>query len=311
MNRDIIKTYQLFLNTRSADQGTSSNCTFVINPPITVSHSNNRFMMGVKMCELPYSFNQLNSEWVNLSIGYTGQADRTITLVQGNYNALQLATELITQIVASGLGLLSTNFNITYDSTRGKFSFQMVGTGANVMTLRFGSNVVLGTMFGCPANIGFTTTAVISANKINVNPVSSVFIRSNSIKTGAAFEAINAPYKTSNILAKIPVPLLPNSIIYFRNDFSTELITNQSIDTLNLYLTDNLSNNTLDLGGVNYGLMIILEEIISPDMLQQDTDKLTAVNPTESLISQRDTLLNELMAKKLKLTSEMKNNMTT
>jgi len=261
MNRDIIKTYQLFLNTRSADQGTSSNCTFVINPPITVSHSNNRFMMGVKMCELPYSFNQLNSDWTTLTINYAG-TPKTLTLTVGNYNALQLATELITQIVASGLGLLSTNFNITYDSTRGKFSFQMVSTGANVMTLNFASNVVLGTMFGCPTNISFTTTAVISTNKINVNPVTSVFIRSNSIKTGAAFEAINAPYKTSNIIAKIPVPLLPNSIIYFRNDFSTELITNQSIDTLNLYLTDNLSNNTLDLGGVNYGLMVILEEVI-------------------------------------------------
>jgi len=41
-------------------------------------------------------------------------------------------------------------------------------------------------------------------------------------------------------------------------------------------------------------------------MLQQETDKLTVVNPTESLMSQRDTLLNELMAKKLKLSSEMK-----
>lgn len=305
MNRDIIKTYQLFLNTRSADVGTSSNCTFVINPPIVVSHSNNRFMMGVKMCELPYCFNQLNSDWVTLTINYAG-SPRTLTLTTGNYNALQLVTEMITQIVASGLGLLSTNFNIVYDSTRGRYSFQMVGTGSNVMTLNFASNVVLGTMFGCPGNISFTTTAVISPNKINVNPVTSVFIRSNSIKTGAAFEAINAPYKTSNILAKIPVPLLPNSIIYFRNDFSTELITNQSIDTLNLYLTDNLSNNILDLSGVNYGLMIIIEEIISPDMLQQETDKPITANPTESLLTQRDTLLNELMAKKLKLVQQVK-----
>ena len=299
---NVIKTYQLYLNTKSADLGSSSNCTFIINPPLVVSHTNNRFLMGVKMAEIPYSFNQLNSEWVTLTISYNG-TPKTLTFTQGNYNAPQLATELITQIVASGLGLLSTNFNITYDATRARYTFQMVGTGPNPMVLNFASNAVLGTMFGMPTNLTFTTTAVTSTNKINVNPVTSIFIRSNTIKTAATYEEINTPFKTSNILAKIPVPLLPNSIIYFRNDFSTELIANQSIDTINLFVTDNLSNNTLDMSGVNYGLMLIVEEIILPE--QQETDKVIAVGPNDSLTSQRDTLLNELMAKKLRLTAEL------
>ena len=299
---NVIKTYQLYLNTKSADQGSSSNCTFIVNPPLVVSHTNNRFLMGVKMAEVPYSFNQLNSEWVNLSISYNG-TPRNITLTQGNYNANQLSTELITQIVASGLGLLSTNFNITYDATRAKYTFQMVGTGANPMVLNFASNAVLGTMFGMPTNLTFTTTAVISTNKINVNPVTSIYIRSNTIKTAATYEEINTPFKTSNILAKIPVPLLPNSIIYFRNDFSTELIANQTIDTINLFVTDNLSNNTLDMSGVNYGVMLVVEEIILPEA--QETDKVATVGANDSLTAQRDTLLNELMAKKLRLQAEL------
>lgn len=299
---NVIKTYQLYLNTKSADQGSSSNCTFIVNPPLVVSHTNNRFLMGVKMAEVPYSFNQLNSEWVNLSISYNG-TPRNITLSVGNYNANQLSTELITQIVASGLGLLSTNFNITYDATRAKYTFQMVGTGANPMVLNFASNAVLGTMFGMPTNLTFTTTAVISTNKINVNPVTSIYIRSNTIKTAATYEEINTPFKTSNILAKIPVPLLPNSIIYFRNDFSTELIANQTIDTINLFVTDNLSNNTLDMSGVNYGVMLVVEEIILPEA--QETDKVATVGANDSLTAQRDTLLNELMAKKLRLQAEL------
>jgi hypothetical protein len=258
--------------------------------------------MGVKMAEIPYSFNQLNSEWVTLTISYNG-TPKTITMTQGNYNANQLSTELITQIVASGLGLLSTNFNITYDATRAKYSFQMVGTGAAPMVLNFASNSVLGTMFGMPTNLTFTTTAVVSTNKINVNPVTSIYIRSNTIKTAATFEEINTIFKTSNILAKIPVPLLPNSIIYFRNDFSSELIANQSIDTINLFVTDNLSNSTLDMSGVNYGVMIIVEEIIAAE--PQETDKAIAIGPSDSLISQRDTILNELMAKKLRLQGEL------
>lgn len=300
---DVIKTYQLYLNTKSADQGSSSNCTFIINPPLVVSHTNNRFLMGVKMAEVPYSFNQLNSEWVTLTISYNG-TPKTLTLVQGNYNSLQLATELITQIVASGLGLLSTNINITYDATRARYTFEMVGTGTNPMILNFALNSVLGTMFGSPGNITFTAvTTVTSANKINVNPVTSIFIRSTTIKTSATYEEINTPFKTSNILAKIPVPLLPNSIIYFRNDFSTELISNQTIDTINLFVTDNLSNNTLDMSGVNYGIMLIVEEIILPE--GQETDKALAVGAQDSLSSQRDILLNELMAKKMRLQSEL------
>lgn len=299
---NVIKTYQLYLNTKSADIGSSSNCTFIVNPPLVVSHSNNRFLMGVKMAEIPYSFNQLNSEWVTLTISYNG-TPKTITFVQGNYNANQLATELITQIVASGLGLLSTNFNITYDATRAKYSFQMVGTGSSPMVLNFALNSVLGTMFGMPTNLTFTTTAVISTNKINVNPVTAIYIRSNTIKTAATYEEINTTFRASNILAKIPVPLLPNSIIYFRNDFSTELIANQSIDTINLFVTDNLSNNTLDMSGVNYGVMLIVEEVISVEA--QETDKPLAIGPTDSLVSQRDTILNELMAKKLRLQAEL------
>lgn len=307
---DIIKSYNLFLNTRSADSGSSSNCTFNITPPITVSNVNNRFMMGVKMAEVPYSFNQLNSDWVTLTISYNG-TPKTLTFTQGNYNAPNLAVELITQIVLSGLGLLSTNFNIVYDPTRAKFSFEMVGTGANPMVLNFQNNVVLGTMFGSSTPLTFTTTAVYSPNKINVNPITSIFIRSNSITTSTSYEQVNTPFKVSNILAKIPVPLLPNSIIYFRNDFSTELITNMTISNLNLFVTDNLSNNVLDLSGVNYGLQIVIDEIVNPDLFKQETDKISTANPTESLVSQRDQILNELMAKKMKLSTQLKNNLMT
>jgi hypothetical protein len=266
-------------------------------------------MMGVKMAEIGYSFNQLNSDWVTLTISYNG-TPKTLTFTIGNYNAPQLATELITQIVASGLGLLSTNFNIVYDSTRAKFSFQMVGTGSNPMVLNFQNNVVLGTMFGGSTTtpLTFTTTAVYSPNKINVNPITSIFIRSNSITTSTSYEQVNTPFKVSNILAKIPVPLLPNSIIYFRNDFSTELITNMTISNLNLFVSDNLSNNVLDLSGVNYGLQIVIDEIVNPDLFKQPTDKISTANPTESLVSQRDQILNELMAKKMKLATQVKNN---
>jgi hypothetical protein len=301
---NVVKTYQLFLNTRSADSGTSNNCTFIVNPPISVSHTNNRFQLGIKFVELPYTFNQLNSDWVTLSIIYNG-TPKTLTLSVGNYNINDLITELITQIIASGLGLLSTNFSFIYSQPKAKVSFAMVGTGANVMTFNFGSNMVLGSMFGCPSNISFTTTAVVSPNKIDVNPVSSVFIRSNSIKTATAFEAINTLYKTTNIFAKIPINTLPNSIIYFRNDFPCELITNQTIDTINLFLTDNLSNNVLDLSGVNYGLMILIEEIEGMDF--QESDRVITRNTLEPMVSERDKILNELIQKKLELTKQLKN----
>jgi hypothetical protein len=57
------------------------------------------------------------------------------------------------------------------------------------------------------------------------------------------------------------------------------------------------------MSGVNYGVMIIVEEIIAAE--PQETDKAIAIGPSDSLISQRDTILNELMAKKLRLQGEL------
>jgi hypothetical protein len=84
-----------------------------------------------------------------------------------------------------------------------------------------------------------------------------------------------------------------------------------TISNLNLFVTDNLSNNVLDLSGVNYGLQIVIDEIVNPDLFKQTTDKISTANPTESLVSQRDQILNELMAKKMKLATQLKNNVGT
>ena len=299
---NIIKSYQLYLNTKRATSGTSNNCNFSINPPITLSNSNHRFMISCRMVELPYTFNQLNSAWTTLNATYN-VSNFSIVFNTGNYNINDLILALISSLNFN-LGTTSSSYNITYSSTTSKVSFQTVGLPFSI-TLKFSQNEVLGIMFGCPNDIIFNTgTAVVSTNKINVNPVSSVFIRSDSIKLSTAFEAVSTQYRASSIIAKIPVNTLPNSIIYYRNDFNSELVVNQSISNLNLFLTDNLNTNELDLNGVNYGMLIIVDEVHLEETGAED-DKINTTNVANDLIERKKRLLEELILTKNKLQSEL------
>ena len=64
---EIIKTYSLYLNSREATIGNSDNCTFIINPAITLTNNRNRFLICAEMIEVPYSFNQINSNYNTLN----------------------------------------------------------------------------------------------------------------------------------------------------------------------------------------------------------------------------------------------------
>ena len=83
-------------------------------------------------------------------------------------------------------------------------------------------------------------------------------------------------FQNSDIVCKIPVNTLPNSIIYTRSD-QKAIISNKEIGELNLYVSDNLSPTfSLDLQGLNYGIYFLFEEVTMPQ-LNQYKDKLPNV----------------------------------
>jgi len=290
------------------------------------------------MIELPYSFSQLN---VNNNVlpysWYTathGVFSSTITFDKGNYNITQLLASfsslLAKDITLNGttVSLTPSNIVATYSSTSGLTSFYITGLAYQAtIALNFGNPVgyVLGIMLGFKMNTikafgtytggGAPTPSLIleSPYKVMVNPITSVYIRSETLKFESNYEAIvtnvagsKSNFQNSDVLAKIPVNVLPNAIIYYRTDQSA-VITNKEISELNVYISDNLSPSySLDMNGLNYGIMVLFEEITIP-VLNQYKDKIeTRLEMPRQLLEQRQQIIEDLKKQKDELEKEIK-----
>ena len=318
---EIVKSYSLYFNTRQANYGSSNNCTFLFTTPIVLTNTNNRFMISTPLIELPYSFSQVNTSNYNLPYTYTDStgtrnfSSTTMNIPEGNYNINQLQTQLVSSLVKdillhwSGSTITASNFNFTYSPQTGFTTMTMTGLAFTAtIVLKFSTSYVLGLMNGFPqADQTFGTAVVLtSPNKVMVNPITSVYIRSETLKFQNNYEAIVQTYQNSDVIAKVPVSTLPNSIIYYRSD-SKSMISNKMIPSLNLYISDNLSTSyTLDLQGVNYGIMLQIDEVqLKPNNSYQDQVETTIFTAPKELMEERDGLVQDLLKKKEKLMKQI------
>ena len=322
---EVIKSYSIYLNTREANTGTSNNCTFIFSTPLVLTNSMNRFRVSTPMIEIPYSFSQLNTNNYTLPFTYfsvLGNYSLSIQFPEGNFNITQLINTFISLMVSKingsvpGSALTAANFEITYNSTTSTVTWQIVNVAYAIsLDLNFVTAFVIGTMFGYNPNtfvILTTTGPSTSPNKVMVNPITSVYLRSQSLRFESNYEAVvrnvsgtTGSFQNSDILAKIPVTTLPNSIIYFRSDYKS-IITNKFIDSLNLYVSDNLSPSyDLDLQGLNYGIYVLFEEVEMPKTNSYKDRIESSVYMPRTILEQRDSLVADLMKRKEELEKEI------
>lgn len=343
---DVIKSYSLFLNTREADYGDSNNCTFIFTTPLVLTNTNNRFRISTPMVEMPYSFSQVNTNNNVVKFQYSDFAptprsniNLSITIPQGNYNILQLITIFIDLVIVAinsntaitgGLNpnvVTKDNFSIVYNQNTGDTSWKIIYTSNFTygwfLQFNFQLAYVIGSMFGWARNdtpIITNVSYVVTPNKVMVNPITSVYIRSESLKFESNYEALVRNitavgyngvnpinnFQNSDILQKIPVTTIPNSIIYYRSD-TKSIITNKELGELNLYVSDNLSPTfNLDLQGLNYGIMVLVEEVQIPqnNAYKDKIDNGKLFVPRD-LIKQRQEILDDLMNQKKELEKEI------
>jgi len=238
-----------------------------------------------------------------------------MNIPEGNYNINALQTQMIVSLLADIIlyvptsTLSAANFVFSYNAQTGSTTMSMTGLAYTVsITLKFSLSYVLGIMNGFPQTDQTFGTAITltSPNKVMVNPITSVYIRSDSLKFQNNYEAIVQSYQNSDVVAKVPVTTLPNSIIYFRND-QKSMISNKFIPSLNLYVSDNLSTTyTLDMNGVNYGICIQLDEVqLKPTNAYKDIIGVPTLAPPQALLQQRDRLLEDLLTQREKLEQEI------
>jgi hypothetical protein len=228
-----------------------------------------------------------------------------ITLTSGNYTILTLNDELKAKLAAKILSLSSIVVSLTfsYDRTTGLDTFNITGTDgvASSITLLFSSNVALGKFFGFIAdsqfrynnlNVSFSST---STQNVNVNQINSIYIRSSSLVQRECYENIVERDVYSDIIAQVPITVLPGNFIFFTNDGPTLDIKNNIIDSINIYLSDN-NSYTLSLNGLDWSCVLIFEEwgTTEPDKILQELMPTSIPDNTPDLMKQLDELKSKL-----------------
>lgn len=312
-----VATYNLFVSSQFRSSGTTSNFNFSLPRVVTLQNPSNWFSVRIGSAEIPYVFKLINPsnntityELVRNSITYTD----TITLEPGNYNILTLLQEfkgkLITSIQQQSSWDASTILRFTYNRSTGKVSLSMVGidSTATSLALLSASPVFLRCIgfSSLPPAFGYTSpslrTDTTSTQNVNVSQNTGVYIRSENLTQIVNFEAVVSQPETSDILAKVQLTSLPQSLILWTNPTDLEVdISNKTLDSINVYLGDAQSYE-LDLGNLDWSCRITINEWSEKENshLQDYAHNMTPVLP-DGLLKERENLVRRLQKLKGKL----------
>jgi len=306
----IVNQYNLFLSSANRTSGTSSDYHIVLRKPLTLQSPNNWFNVRVGSCEIPYIFKLINS--TNNVIQYTVTRNTiptngTFTIEPGNYNILNLLTEVQSKLQASILALIGYNapLNFTYDRNAGHCTFSIVGTdiiGTSIL-IKNNSPVFLkcvgfSNQFTFSYFNSTTRTDVESTQNVNVYQNPALYVRSETLIQSQNIESlITAQSEPSDILAKIQVNVLPQTMIQWTNPTDLVLeINNKIIDDISLYLGSSTSYS-LDLGGLDWTIRLTITEYA--DDVNENRDY--AINMGRGV----DPYLEELMKKRESIISNL------
>lgn len=308
-----VARYNIFINSSKRITGTPSYFNVNLKQPLRLKNSKNYWMAKVQSVQIPFSFKTVNPTNNSLVITTTRGSTNTTTLTipTGNYTITSL---LLTMEV-----LIKNYFQTTYSYTP-TFAFvynsntQFVSLGISgdltptTITFQFANNFI-GQMMGFTTNqtIGFSPTLVAtSTQSVLVNPISYICLRSDTLIQNQAYESIVEKDVQSDILCKIPIVDLPRSWIQYEPPISLQ-ITNRIIDNIQVYLTNNLSYDLLDLNGLEWSFTISFIEMVGVDHPQEDTLEGLNQNMMELQMKRQD-LIDRLTKAKEKINKKLVNN---
>jgi hypothetical protein len=269
-----INRYHLYLSSSKRQSGSLEDYYIALKRPIILKNPHHYFKVVIKEATIPYTFQQVNANYCRFKycLQHNGflHPDRTISLSFGNYTILTLLKELsskLAQDISSYVAGYSPTFNFTYDRNSMFCTFALVNDGASsntitILPLAEQISTMLGVVTQCSfGNAGATLFQCSSTQPVNVSPITSIFIRSETLKqSNLSTENIVTRDDTSDILLQIPILNQPTAWIQYQNELNIEnQVVNAIINDVNLYLSDNRSYS-LDLRGIDWSCMLTIIE---------------------------------------------------
>lgn len=241
-----------------------------------------QFIVQLHNVQIPFSFYQLSatSNLNRLPIYIRNPVDgagiyTTVIIPEGNYTPYTLITALNTvlttacQTPALGFTPFTPVFNTSYNSTNGKITFALTSPVGCQITLRFSVNNLtglLGNFFGMGGvDVAMTTSStVLSVQPCVLNPVNYLCIRS-SLKQFRNREFIVIKDDVSDILAKVPILTQQGTYVQWIEQSEPIYIIDNSINTIEFYLTNNLTYDPINLQNLSWSFTFSISEVLRPD----------------------------------------------
>lgn len=328
----VVNSWTYFLDSKYRSSGINGQPTWDLSNGLMLSDPANYFACQILSVELPFSFYTLDTP--NNTVGYTLvtsgdstiSATGTLTIAPGAYTITQLLAELSSKITAmltaNGMPTIELPpLDFTYSAQTGKATLgfgTLPATNTLSLTLDWANSDILAEYFGfyfdtntvlsysSPGSV--TSTNFVSPNNVNVSPITSLALRSNTLnQTTNNLEClVEQRVSQTDILLKIPITVPSNSWIYYENtsNFSVDL-RNQSIDQIQLYFT-HLTFDPVYFDGVHIKVTMKIEERQSDmvRLLEQErkAEMLLTKRKFNKLSLQRDELATQLegQVKKIK-----------
>ena len=318
-----VMRYSFYVDSNKRNAGTNTDLDITLKQPITRLSADGQFIVSVSSISIPFSFYQLSSTsnlnqlpvFLKNAVDVSGR-NTTLTLQQGNYTPYTLVTQLNSKLIEacqqtgiSGFTPFTPTFNTTYNTTTGFLTFALTGPAGCEIHLLFSTSSItqqLGGFFGVNGtDIVMTTLTTPSSTKPCVlNPVNYLYLRS-SLKQFRNREWVVQSDDTSDILHRIPIATAQGTWIQYDLPSEPVYIMNETIDTINFYLTSNLTYDSINLQGIDWSFAFNISEVARPkytpisQTLAYNT--FTTMTPEE-----RQKQLDELEAKKAKEIERLK-----
>lgn len=277
-----VATYTFYISSDKRQSGTNTDMNIQMSQIITRQAKNSHFVATVHGTTIPFSFYQLSNDIKSLGV-FIQQGSNTygviLNMTVGNYSTESILTELATKLTAICVGNIlpctsfTPLFSFVYNTTTSKSSLTMLSTIPNtppanttVINLLFGSNLSLGLFFGFTANATFSIGLSATGSKPAVaNPVNYLLLRSPSLRQYKNREWIVEQDVFSDILYHIPVQTNVNTYINWYGDSYPVVLVNDTISTLNFYLTTNLSYTPINLQDLAWSFRMTISEVLQPN----------------------------------------------
>lgn len=277
-----VMRYTFHVDSAKRNSGTNTDLNLTLTQPLTRMSADGQFIVSISSISIPFSFYQLSSTdnlnvlpvYLKNSLDVSGR-NTTITLNQGNYTPYTLLTELHTRLTTvcqetgiSGFTPFTPTFSSTYNAVTGHITFVLTDPAGCEIHLLFSTSTVtglLGNFFGVgQTNVVMTTTTNPSSTKPCVlNPVNYLYLRS-SLKQFRNREWVVQSDDVSDILHRIPIGTAQGTWIQYDMPSEPIYIVDSSIESINFYLTTNLTYEAINLQGIDWSFSFSISEVARP-----------------------------------------------